>query len=268
MPKRKTTLPTTKKTPSVPIYEIRGERVVLDHDVAALFGVEVRALNQQVQRNQKKFTDFAFRLTKEEVDNLKSQNVISSGKWGGARKPPLAFTEHGIVMAATVTRSDKAIEATRHVIRTFVRTRREAWERNLTKRPDQLPLALDNPTRQGLSTKLNIALGHVVDAIADPENHKRVEREAKAVASEGLKAIKAILASKQIDNEVRIAQIQETLARAENIQVDTAIKRTTHEEKRLALWVKKLKLIIQAQQFVETGSIDRLMAVLSELESN
>ena len=117
-------------------------------------------------------------------------------------------------------------------------------------------------------TKLNTALGHVVDAIADPDNQKRAEKEAKAIASEGLKAIKAVLASKQIGNEVRLAEIQEILARAENIQVDTEIKRTTHEAKRLALWAKKLKLIIEAQQFIETGSVDGLMAVLSELEKD
>ena len=202
------------------------------------------------------------------MDNLKSQKVISSGEWGGARKPPRAFTEHGVVMAATVVRSDKAIEATRRIVKTFVETRREAWERELAQRNVQLSMPLDTPTLQGLLTKLNMSLGHVVDAIADPESQQKVEKEAKAIASEGLKAIKAVLASKQIDNEVRLAEIQEILARAENIKVDTAIKRTTHEEKRLALWVKKLKLIIRAQQFIETGSIEGLMAELSELEKN
>jgi hypothetical protein len=173
----------------VSVHEIRGERVVLDHDVAQLFGVETRKLNQQITRNKEKFgEDFAFRLSKQELHDLRSQNVISSAEWGGTRYPPLAFTEHGVVMAATVLKSPQAIQATRLIVRTFVEARREAWEREIGKKlGGQLPLALDIPTRQGLTTKLNAALGHVVDALIDPEAASAVRAEARAVAAEGLK---------------------------------------------------------------------------------
>lgn len=90
------------------IYEIRGLKVMLDHDLAELYEVETRALNQAVKRNIKRFPiDFMFQLNEEEAKILKSQFVTSS--WGGTRKLPFAFTEHGVTMLASVLRSDKAI---------------------------------------------------------------------------------------------------------------------------------------------------------------
>jgi hypothetical protein len=95
-----------------PIFQVRGQPVVLDSDVARLFGVETRRLNEQVKRNADKFEDdFAFRLSGEEVADLKSQNAISSEGWGGARHRPRVFTEHGVVMAATVLNSSAATAA-------------------------------------------------------------------------------------------------------------------------------------------------------------
>lgn len=83
------------------VHVIRGKQVMLDNDLAALYGYEVRTLNQQVKRNIGRFPeDFMFQLTKEETENLKSQFVTSS--WGGSRKLPYAFTEQGIYMLATV----------------------------------------------------------------------------------------------------------------------------------------------------------------------
>ncbi len=78
------------------IMVIRGEKVTWDSDLAALYGVETRRLNEQVRRNIEKFPeDFMFHLTKEEFENLKSQFATSSSGWGGRRKLPLVFTEHG-----------------------------------------------------------------------------------------------------------------------------------------------------------------------------
>jgi len=82
------------------IMIIRGEKVILDSDLAKLYGVETRRLNEQVRRNINKFPgDFMFQLTKKEFDNLKSQIATSSSNWGGRRKPPLVFTEHGALQA-------------------------------------------------------------------------------------------------------------------------------------------------------------------------
>lgn len=91
------------------IKTIRGQQVMLDRDLATLYGVENRALNQAVKRNSERFPeDFMFQLNKAEDDDLKSQNVTSS--WGGRRKLPYAFTEQGIAMLSSVLRLPMAID--------------------------------------------------------------------------------------------------------------------------------------------------------------
>ncbi len=121
MPKRRATL-----SPPVEsrILIIHHQRVILDSDLAELYGVTVRQLNQQVKRNQERFPgDFMFQLTAKEDQILRSQIVISSSKHGGRRYPPYAFTEHGAIMAATVLNSKQAIDMSVFVVRAFVRMR-------------------------------------------------------------------------------------------------------------------------------------------------
>jgi hypothetical protein len=106
------------------ILILRHQRVILDRDLAELYGVPVRQLNQQVKRNRERFpADFMFRLTSKEDQILRSQIVISSEKHGGRRYLPYAFTEHGAIMAATVLNSKQAIEMSVFVVRAFVRMR-------------------------------------------------------------------------------------------------------------------------------------------------
>ena len=91
------------------IHLFRGHKVMLDSTLAALYGVETRRLNEQVRRNRARFpADFLFELTVSEFAHLKSQSATSS--WGGRRKPPFDFTEHGAIMAAAVLNSPRAIE--------------------------------------------------------------------------------------------------------------------------------------------------------------
>ena len=107
------------------IQNVRAHRIILSPDLAALYGVETRVLTQAVRRNPDRFPgDFCFPLAKHELTNLKSQSVTSS--WGGTRKPPLAFTEHGALMAATVLNSPRAIEVSVFVIRAFIALREAA----------------------------------------------------------------------------------------------------------------------------------------------
>jgi len=127
------------------IYLIRGQKVMIDFDLAELYGVPTRQLNQQVTRNKKRFPeDFMFRLTKEEAENLRSQFVISSAetskmvaktdnlrsqiatsssRHGGRRHLPLVFTEQGVAMLSSVLNSDEAIEVNIAIMRAFVRLR-------------------------------------------------------------------------------------------------------------------------------------------------
>ncbi len=108
------------------ILTIRGKKVILDHDLARLYGVETKNLNKAVSRNKARFPeDFAFRLTRQEVTDLRFQNGTSSLDWGGRRYPPYAFTEHGAIMAANVLRSRKAEEMSVFVVRAFVKMREQ-----------------------------------------------------------------------------------------------------------------------------------------------
>ena len=104
------------------IHEIRGKKVMLDFDLARLYQVETRALNQAVQRNLDRFPDdFMFKLENEDFKNLKSQIVISS--WGGRRKMPLAFTEQGVAMLSGLLHSKVAVQANNAIMRAFVQVR-------------------------------------------------------------------------------------------------------------------------------------------------
>lgn len=124
------------------IYVIRKKRVVLDRDLASIYQVETRVLNQALKRNLKRFPpDFVFQLNEKEVEALvnSSQFVMSSGKHRGATYRPFAFTEHGAVMLASVLNSARAVEASIVVVRAFVKMRSIlALHKDLAKRIEQL----------------------------------------------------------------------------------------------------------------------------------
>jgi hypothetical protein len=101
------------------IYEVRGQKVMLDADLAVLYGIATKVLNQAVRRNKDRFPeDFMFSISDSEYSNLKSQNVTSS--WGGKRKPATVFTEHGVTMLASVLRSETAIKMNIAIVRAFI----------------------------------------------------------------------------------------------------------------------------------------------------
>ncbi len=105
------------------IYEIRGQKVMLDADLAEVYGVETRVLVQAVKRNARRFpADFIFQLSETEWDSLRSQIVISKGK-GGRRYRPYVFTEHGAIMAAMVLNSPQAVHMSVFVVRAFLKMR-------------------------------------------------------------------------------------------------------------------------------------------------
>ncbi len=104
------------------IYFIRNQKVMFDRDLAELYGIETRVLNQAVKRNSTRFPeDFMFELTQTEFSNLISQFVTSS--WGGTRKLPYVFTEHGVLMLSSVLKSDKSIQTNIQIMRIFSKVR-------------------------------------------------------------------------------------------------------------------------------------------------
>jgi hypothetical protein len=105
------------------ILMIRKQKVMLDSDLAMLYGVETRTLVQAVKRNIERFPgDFVFQLNREEFANLRSQ-FVTSNDWGGRRYPPFAFTEQGVAMLSSVLRSQRAIQVNIEIMRAFIRLR-------------------------------------------------------------------------------------------------------------------------------------------------
>jgi hypothetical protein len=151
------------------IVLLRGQKVLLDADLAALYGVETRRLNEQVRRNRERFpADFIFEVNADEFANLKSHFATSS--WGGRRKLPLAFTEHGAIMAATVLSSPRAVEMSVYVVRAFVKLREVlASHRDLAQKLEELEqtteaLALRHDT---FAHNTRIQLKQVFEAIRE-----------------------------------------------------------------------------------------------------
>jgi hypothetical protein len=125
------------------IYLIRNHKVLFDRDLAELYGVDTRVLNQAVKRNRERFPDdFMFQLTAKETENLRSHIVTS--RWGGRRYLPYAFTEQGVAMLSTVLKSRRAIQVSIAIMRTFVRLRRIlATHKELAKRLVELETKYD-----------------------------------------------------------------------------------------------------------------------------
>lgn len=154
------------------IIVIRGEKVILDSDLAKLYGIETRRLNEQVRRNIDKFPeDFMFQLTKEEYAVLKSQIATSRAGWGGRRKLPLVFTEHGSLQAANVLNSQRANKMSVFIVRAFVRLREMAVTNDkLSRMIKQLEKRVSN--HDGIL----IALVREIQKLVDTPEPKRKKR--------------------------------------------------------------------------------------------
>jgi len=142
------------------IYEIRGQKVMLDSDLAVLYQVETKVINQAVKRNTDRFPhEFMFQLTQAEYGNLKSQIVTSS--WGGRRKLPYAFTEHGVIMLSSVLNSKIATQINIAVVKAFIEMRR----------------FIEKPVRQKLEDLEKVLMLHIDDTNHNFTNQTAVINE-------------------------------------------------------------------------------------------
>jgi phage regulator Rha-like protein len=149
------------------IHLIRGQKVMLDEDLAELYQVETKRLNEQVKRNIDRFPkDFMFQLSQKEFDNLKSQ--IATSSWGGRRKPPFAFTEQGVSMLSGVLNSQIAIQVHIQIIRIFTKMR----ELLLTNK--DILLKLEKLEKDVKENKQDIAMiFEALKQLLDPLKQKR-----------------------------------------------------------------------------------------------
>jgi hypothetical protein len=171
------------------ILVLRNQKIILDSDLAELYGVPVRQLNQQIKRNASRFpADFLFRLSRTEYKSLRSQNVISNAGRGGRRYLPHAFTEHGAIMAATIINSKRAIEMSIFVVRAFVQMRQAmAMNQHVVSKLAELEARLDSH---------DVEIQDLVDALREllaplPANSRRIGFETPTAIGKTQKALTA-----------------------------------------------------------------------------
>ena len=165
------------------IFTIRGIKVMLDFDLAQLYEVETRVLNQAVKRNITRFPDdFMFQLNKTELENLKSQIVTSS--WGGTRKMPFAFTEQGVAMLSGLLNSEKAIKIYIAIMRAFVEIRNMlSYKNELSQQLKDLKQELE--TRLGEQDTQIIEIYDVLDQLMEQKNQETAQQERKKIRFRG-----------------------------------------------------------------------------------
>jgi len=157
----------TAETIEHKIYLVRGQKVMLDRDLAELYGVTTKRLNEQVRRNAERFPgDFMFQLSQDEFDFLRSHFATSSLKHGGRRYLPFVFTEHGALMAASILNTPRAVEVSLYVVRAFVRLREMiASHKDLTRKLDDLEKKYD--------TQFGVVFDAIRELMTPPEEDKR-----------------------------------------------------------------------------------------------
>lgn len=252
------------------IYTLRGIPVILDQDLAELYGTETRRLNEQVKRNRTKFPeDFMFQLTKDEFNDLKSQFATSS--WGGRRSLPYAFTEYGALQVANLIRSETATKVSLFVIRAFVQLK-EMGDRQTHLNTSSNKKA--NPILAKINEKLQSSVERMLETVVDQKSGLTVREEVHDVIHESITHLKARLQKTGLENEEIAARITKILAEAEH---ERAITKKTHLEAEQIEFnnnVKKLRLVLEAQRLMsgappteeEDILLNRFTKILRELE--
>lgn len=223
-----------KSRSQVPIHEIDGTRVVLDQDLAEIFDVETRVLNQAVQRKKHKFpVGWRIRLSDQQFADLKSQDVISSDTWGGRRSPPWAFTEHGVVLASTMINSDRATELTRYIVEAFV-----AFQKQEHSRSELIPVEtkmLPQPSRlEALQAHLDRLLNQQIKIDGSDSIREQTwslvggtfENARERLKREGLKnaEIEERIHQMATERQKTGADIEQTNAETERMRLDAQIE--------------------------------------------
>lgn len=268
-----TLLPATIQTA---LRHVGGEPVILDSDLARFFGVETKRLNEAVRRNSAKFDGYSFVLEGFDALDLRSQiatpvhpvtddpasaigpeqglrsQIATSNPRGGRRYAPRVFTEHGVVMAATVLNSDRAVKASRRIIEAFV----------ALKRRDALPT---KPQDQGFMTRLRTQMERILEAEIDGKTGKTVQSQTQEFITEGLAALRARLKKSGLANEEIEARILKTLAEADEARARAATEHEMTTKQRMKNQANALRLMIEAEQALSSGEIGVLLAVLKDL---
>jgi len=244
------------------ILTLRDKNVLLDSDIAKIYNVETKRLNEQVKRNIGKFPeDFRFQLTKKEFDDLKSQNETSK-QWGGTRKLPFAYTEHGVLQVANVINSDIANSISVFVIRAFIEMRQIiGLQKTIANKKNQIKGKTDGEKKLGnflkqIGPKLQETVSQVMDTVIDPDKGSTVGKEGQDIIIESINNLKNRLKKTGLENEEIAAKITKLLAEAEKERAQT--RKTTAEADQLEFMnkVRKLRLVLEAQKLLSQNAME------------
>ena len=234
------------------IVSVRGQAVLLDREVARYFGIETSRLNQAVKRNLSKFEGYAFVLTADEAAGLRSRNVTSNGR-GGARYLPRAFTEHGVVMAATVLKSDRAVLASRRIVEAFVAMKR--------REAPAVPAM-----NAGFLARMRERMEALMQAEIDAATGKTVQTQTQEFITEGLASIRARLKKSGLENEETEARILKTLAEADEARARANTQHEMTTKQRIKNQANALRLMMEAELALSgAGEMASFLAVLRDL---
>lgn len=264
------------------IVKIRGLEVIPDSDLARIFGTETKRLNEQVKRNENKFpSDFAFRLTKAETEDLKSRIATSSSQWGGRRTEPMVFTEHGALMAANVLNTELANKMSVYVIRAFMQLRELIPRENDTKAlvPVEKSVEIIGSARIGtlqgemstffdrISSRLEIAIEQVLDSVIDPASGTTVREEAQDLISKSIDHLKAKLAQTGLENQEIVATITKILAEAEKDRELARRTRAETEQLEFVTQIKKIRFILEARKALSLSDAEVLNPTIAKIDA-
>lgn len=239
------------------IYDIRGQRVMLDADLAQFFGRTTSAVNQQRSRNQARFpASYAFQLTRDEWETLQSQNVISISH-GGRRSLPWAYTEHGFAMLSTRFRGERADHISRIIIDTFVSYRRGTLPRERV---------LHGPEAQKYHARMQKAIYQQMERLLTTElpTGDTLAAELKSITSSAVGRVKAMLDAPAKQNEKISAEIKKL--EAETAKLIAEAQKTNAETANLwaDVYQKRLNMLAQLREMASQLARDEVLEVLDD----
>ena len=219
----KTRVPTqrTDSDVSIPVSDlivvVRGMPVILAPDLASLYGTTTSAVNQYRRRNEDRFTsDYAFQLTRDEWDNLKSQDVMTNRTHGGRRVRPWAYTEHGVAMMSMGMKSEDAVQLSKVIIDTFVKFRRGELQEEQT-----LPGPEAKKFRRRLQKKIFKQMENLLDTSLPSNPNITLREELGTIATNAMGSMKAVIGRPAQQSEKISAEVAKILAEAEKLYAET-----------------------------------------------